>query len=724
MAFLLLISVILTVVSSTFLTLIFENKKIYNAVYIFAGVFFAQIVLTYEILSIFSAIKPLNVLIINILTFIFLSVLYKKFGNKPDFKGEIEEETNKIKTAFKSDKWLKYVGIAFLIYLFGSLIFMYFVPVHDEDAFSYHLARLPFWYDACNLNHFTTADVRALIMPINSEIFYFWAYSFIKSDVFVRLFSFLSYVLFLFALRGFLKEIKIPMRLTLWAIFSITTMHNVMFAVTGSETNITIAALILASLTLFLKGVKSNSNILYCFAALLYALALGTKTPAIQIAPAFLTVCGVISYSYKKKDFYKPLLICFGFLIVHFILFGSYNYVVNFLDFGNPLSSVNAAENHRLQCGFQGFTANVVRYTFSLIDFSGFPFSVQIWRLVSAISMIVIALLGIQPDINSTSLDVNFFQMGNNFDNMSGLGILGILLFIPALIIALKNYKKSQKRLFLALIAAAFIINILILSATLVYMIFSVRFIMMFVVLAAPILIYMFYRKKSDKFKIFVSIIMIYLLTFGYYFYERRLSLQLLYVFYKNPTIQSFKDKIVCANIDFNNPSPACQLVTLTKSEKNPVKILYFASSGQNIYLPKHLENDKYNLEYKLLENTDENDIDWQKYDYILVPNTQNNTNIKEVQKYRNAITNYNDGSDGNEVFYEFNDKVFAKCVFTSQRENNLKWMTEPDNKITNSRCYHNPIAFIKHGYKLVYKVEGFQKTDEQLVNIYKNMNK
>lgn len=80
---------------------------------------------------------------------------------------------------------------------------MYFMPINDEDALSYHVARLPFWYDFRNINHFITSDIRALIMPINSEIFYFWAYSFIKSDVFVRLFSFLSYILFGAALRGF-----------------------------------------------------------------------------------------------------------------------------------------------------------------------------------------------------------------------------------------------------------------------------------------------------------------------------------------------------------------------------------------------------------------------------------------------------------------------------------------------------------------------------------------
>lgn len=728
MHLLLLISVCLTIFSSGLLTLIFENKKIYNAICCFSGIFFAQVVLTYEILSVFSKIKPFYVILLNFIFFVIIFCFYKKYGKRPDFKKEIDEEYNKLRIALKNDKWLKYTSIAFLIFIFGSLLYMFFVPVHDEDAFSYHLARLPFWFEACNLNHFEIADVRALIMPINSEIFYFWAYSFIKSDIFVRIFSFLSYLLLISSLRGFLKELKIPFRLSLWAIFTVTSMHNIMFAITGSETNITIAAIILASLYLFMCGVKYNLNHLYFFASLLYALAIGTKTPALQIAPAFLFICTIISYFYKKNNFYKPLLISIGFIFINFIFFGSYNYVLNFLDFGNPLTSAAAAEDHSFKSGIQGVVANIIRYFSTFIDFSGFPFSVEIWRLVSAFSMVIIALLGIQPDINSTSLDVNYFEMGNNFDNMSGLGVLGFLLFIPALVIALKNaYKKykSEKRLFLGLIAIGFFINILVLSSTLVYMIFSIRFVMMFAALASPVLIYMFYKKKTNKFKIFVSIIMIYSFTFAYYFYERRLSLQLLYVFYKNPSIHAFKDKIVCANIDFNEASPACKMVRVTKAgKKQPVNVLYFASSGQNIYFPKHSENEMYHVDFKLLETTEENDINWAKYDYILVPNVQKNSNIREVQKYRDAVILYNDGSDGQDIFYEFNNDIFANCIFVSKREDNLKWMIEPDEKITMSHCFYRSDKFRQHGFIPAFGVESFQKTREQFVTIYKNVNK
>ena len=722
MHILLLFSILLTVTSSLFLTLIFENKRFYVGSCFFAAILFAQVVLTYEILSIFSAINPLNVLFINLFLFIISFICWKNFDKKLYFIVEIIVECNKFKFAIKNDKRLKYSVVAFLLCLIGSLIFMYFMPVNDEDAFSYHLARLPFWYEAGNLNHFNCADVRALIMPINSEIFYFWAYSFIKTDIFARLFSFLSFLIFVIALRGFLKEINVSFRLSLWVILSVSAMQSVMFSIAGAETNITISALVLAALYLFTYAVKNNALIAVFFASLLYALAIGTKTPALQVAPSLL-ISVVISYIYKKQDFYKPLLMCSVFIFVNFIFFASYNYVLNYFDFGNPLSSKYAIELHSFFGGFKGFVANLIRYFAMLIDFSGVPFGVEIWRIKTAIVNLILALLMIDPDIGTITGDTSYFNLGNNFDNMSGLGILGLLLFIPALIVALKRKKQSNKSLILKVIAWGFIINLIFLAFSLGYMIFSIRFIMFFVMFASPVLIYAFLLKRKNGFKNLITFIIIYSFTFSYYFYERRFSPYLMYVFYKNPSVQKFKEKIVCANIDFDTDSQACKLIKYVQSDK-PVNVLYFAPSGINVYFPKHSENENLKIDFRLLETTNEDDIDWQSYDYIVVPNIQQNTNIKDILKYKNAVIAYNDDKNNGEIFYDFSPELFANCVFVSNRIENFKWLKEDEGKITASLCYYKKEIFEKHGFSLVQKFDTYDRVPDNQLNVYKNMNK
>ena len=722
MHFLLILSFTLTLISSSFLTLVFENRKIYKGLCIFASVFFAQVVFTYELLSLFSLIKPMFVLTLNLIFFGLFFFLWRKKGKSPDFGAEIREEYLKFRFAMKRDKWLKACFIAFVLCIIGSLFYMYFMPVNDEDAFSYHIARLPFWYNASNLNHFDCADIRALIMPINSEIFYFWAYSFIKSDIFVRFFSVLSYGLFIVALRGFLKELSVPFRLSLWVIFSVSAMQSVMFSIAGAETNIAISALVLGALYLFIVAVKNNEFDSVYFAALLFALAIGTKTPALQVSPSVLLISSVIAFIYKKKEFYKPLLLCFGFIILNFVLFASYNYVLNYLDFGNPISSPNAMELHSFFGGFKGFVANIVRYFAMLIDFSGLPFGVEIWRIKTAIVKLILALCAIDPDIGTITGDMSYFTLGNNFDNMSGLGILSLLLFIPALIVAFKRKRHSKSSIILAVIAFGFLLNILILSFSLGYMIFSIRFIMFFVMIASPILIYGLLPRKN-LFKKIIAIIIIYSFTFSYYFYERRFTPYLMYIFYKNPSVEKFKEKIVCANIDFDTDSQACKLIKYVKSDK-PVKVLYFAPSGINIYFPKHSENENLKIDFKLLETTDEADIDWQSYDYIVVPNIQQNTNIKNVLKYKNAVIAYNDDIQKGEIFYDFAPNIFANCVFGSNRVVNFKWLKEDENKITASLCYYKRDIFEKHGFSAVEKFDTYDKIPDNQLIVYKNIHK
>lgn len=720
MHILLIFSVFLTVVSSSLLTLIFENKKIYKAICYFGAILFAQVVLIYEILSIFSLIKPKNVIISNILITVVTLILFYFKGKNFDFYKEIQFEISHLKKAISSDKWLKAAGIAFILFIAGSLIFMYFMPINDEDALSYHVARLPFWYDFRNINHFITSDIRALIMPINSEIFYFWAYSFIKSDIFVRLFSFLSYILFGAALRGFLKTLGYPLKTFLWVFGGLSAMQSVMFSITGTETNITIAALLLSSLFLFIYAVKNDELSPLYFSSLLYALAIGTKTPSLMAMPAMFIIAVFSAFIYRKSNFYKPILILTVFCIFNFLIFASYNYILNFLDFGNPFTSVSGAQMHRFYGGIEGFFANIIRYATMFFDFTGMPFGVQIWRLVISFSMFIMAILGIQPDINIIIPDTKYFESGNNFENMCGLGVLSFLLFVPSIVIAIKRIKTSKRALILGTLAIGFLINLVVLSASLGYMIFSVRFVMFFVMLASPVMVYMFLRRNNHGYKKLIALIMIFSFTFSYYFYERRFAPYLIYIFYKNPSVQKFKKQILCANVDFDEPSQACRLVKII--EKQPGNLLYFASSGTNIYYPKHSENSQYNVDFALLETSDEQNINWDKYTYIAVPNTQLNTNVQRFLMFKNAIKiiqNYD-----NKIIYEYNPELFANCNFVNFRFPDKQLLIEDEHNITSSRCQHKPEILKKYGFHLIEKIDNYDKTPEDQINLYKKMKK
>lgn len=734
MHILLTISVILVLLSSAFLTLRFENKKFYNALCYYFSLVFAQVVVTFEFLSIFSAIKPLNVVIINFLVFVIAAIIWCKKKNLPDFRKDFSAELEKMKFVLNHDKWLNIVSLVFVAFFVVNVFYAFLIPAFDGDAVTYHTARLPYWYQMCNLNHFEIADARALIMPINSEIFYMWAYSFIKSDIFVRFLSIFSFVLFLGAARAFLRELNVSMKVSLWTIFAVTSMYNVMFTVSSTETNLTIVAFIVSSLYLFLYGVKNDKKIPLYFATLAYGLAIGTKTPSVQMLPAFFVTCCVISYCYKKKDFYKPLLFCGGFLVLNFLIFGSYNYILNILEFGNPFSSQALIEHHRFIGGFKGFVSNIIRYAAMFVNFSGIyvpygsgvQFSEASWRIVTALSDLVIALFGIDPDLGVVLSEKTWFSSGNSFENMLGLGVLGFLVFLPAVVIAFKKIKTSKRNLIIGSIGVGFVISMLILSCSLGYMLFSIRFIMCYVMCAFAVMIYMFMRKKNDGFKKVVAVIMIYSMTIGFYCFDRKFTPFLLVKLYKAGSINKFKTELMCENETFIVDSQCCTLVKMTKSDKKPIKVLYFPSDGMDTYTIGHAQDKNFSVDIKLLEKVEESDIDWDSYDYIAVPNIEESTYIsdKSIDKFRKAVTAYNDGSDGRTPFYDFNDNMFANCIYDSSRQPKIKWMTIDKKRITRSHCYFKHSLFEKHGFKFIFRIPNSEGTRAKDLNIYVNSKK
>ena len=695
-----------------------ENKKFYINCCYFWGILFAEVVLGFEILSVPKILTPLNFLVYNILIFAASLIIFRKKEPEilvfQDFKNDIL----KLRKTIKSDNWLKACFIAFCIFLAGTLIYILFMPVHDEDAFSYHLARVPFWIINQSVNHFFITDIRALIMPINSEIIYAWAFLFIKSDIFVRLFSLCSYLLFTAGLRGIFLELKIPTKVFLWVFFITTSMPGIMFSISGAESNTAIAALIIAAIYLFLYAVKRGAVIHIFFASLLYALAIGTKTPAILSAVSVLFIAGTISFVYKKKDFYKPILICGAFLIINFIIFGSYNYILNYIDFGNPMSSIYAKANHAFYGGFKAFVANNIRYVFDMLDFSQLPQSTKIWRIENAFAKIVIALLGIDPEAGVLIDEKMLLKIGHDFENLIGTGILGIILFIPSVFLCLKNKKNiSLRTKIINSFGIGFLINFLILSASIGYMVFSIRFLVFFVMLGIPALIKIINFKKHIFIKSITGCLIIYSFTLYYYFYEHRFTPYMLYIYYNHPGIQNFKQHIRRANIDWWEVSQSSKIVDTLNKDDN-VNALIFLSSGANIYTLV-TEQGKYKADFMSLETAEEDKINWDKYDYVIVPQRQLISNVQNPDKYRKVVkTFYINGK----YIYDYPTELFANCYYLDRKQDMFDWVNAKNENLSKAVCYHKKDIFEKHGFKFIEKSDNYEGVPEGNLYIYKKI--
>ncbi len=630
-----LISFLLVFVSSYFITSILAPKKsILGLIYIFV-LAFAQIVMTFEILSLFSAIKEIWVLGANVLFFAGTAFAWFKKGT-PVWSLEFADFRNRLNNSLKLDKSLMWLYVGFLVLIIGAILLNTIMPITNADAQGYHAARSLFWIAQGNLNHFVVADIRALCLPINSEILYSWVLLFIKKDIFLGYFSFVGYILAIISLYNIFTYLGFCTRRKLWIIFILSSFASVLVQLSGTETDIIVAGLVSSAIFLFWYGLKNDKLVPIFMAALSYALAMGTKTPAIMTIPAVGLFFTGLCFYHKK---FKPLGYFLIFGIINFLIFASYNYILNFIDYHDFMGADSFMVVSKNYYGLKAVPANLVKYFFMFFDFTGFKWSDYVGAHFLHFRNSILEF------IHSQYIYDGIYTSGYNFQRtllepMMGTGILGFILYLPCLIWAFIKpifsfkFKKVRAVLIFALI---FFINIFVLSYLLGYMTFSVRFMMFFIVLSAPIMYYS-YSKKTNPIKvIFVAFALYYLILVSTHLWPRPIS-KIGKLFIHGASLKEVRLRAVCKDYykDTGYQNGACLLKFRLQHHFMPgTKILAFMSSAETIFILKSLYFDGYPIDFALMEDADK--IDFSKYTVVVSSNEgQTSTNVKYFAKRKN----------------------------------------------------------------------------------------
>lgn len=629
------ISFSLVFASSYFLTSIITPKKnILGVVYLFL-IAFAQLVLTFEILSLFTAIKQFWVLGINVLFLIISLYLWNK-KSRPIWRLDYKNFINRAINSLRLDKSLIWLFAGFCTLVIVSLSLCLLMPITNADAQSYHVARSLFWVLQGSLNHFDVADIRNLCLPINSEILYSWILLFVRKDVFLGFFSFVGYLLSIISIYNILGLLGYCTRKKLWVIFILSSFASAIVQISGTETDIIIAGLISSAIFLFWYALKNNKKMPIFMSSLAYALALGTKTTAIIAIPGVGLLLLALCFYFKK---YKPLALFLAFGIINFLIFSAYNYILNFIQFSNFLGPESFMVVSKNYYGFKGLAANFIKYIFMFFDFTGFKWSDYVGPYIVQLrnSVLIFLHLGyIKDGLYTTPYMVNRFLL----EPVMGAGILGFLVYLPCLFWALIKPVlkiKSKKTWFIFTFALVFVINLLSISYLLAYMSFSVRFIMFFMVISSPVLIYSYLSSKNPLKYIIIAFALFYLICVSTHLWARPFS-KIIKSLNKRSYISYLRDVGKCKT--FSNPTQyansMCPLVKRIKnifSENN--KILAFISTSDNIYLLKVLEFDGYKIDFRTMEDIKK--IDFNKYNLVIVSNKgQSATLIKDYERRRN----------------------------------------------------------------------------------------
>ena len=311
-----LISILFVLISSYFITSCIMKKEQTNnlGVIYFLLICFSQIILSFELLSLFSLISEKFFIMVNKIIFLSSLVFWIK-SSKPIYKPKIFDELKNIIESLKQDKLLSFISICFIVFLISELFVALFFPITFGDTLKYTFTRCTSWIQNGNINHFVTPDTRELIMPVNLEFLYTWLFLFIKKENGTAIFSYISYLGAIYLIYNFLGELKFEINKRLWAIFAFSSFALIGVMAYSPCSDLLLGTLILSSTYLFYIYCKNGNKTAIYFASLAYAIAIGTKTTAIMMIPATSIIFLVFLIQFKKDIKKSFLLFSIPFLI-------------------------------------------------------------------------------------------------------------------------------------------------------------------------------------------------------------------------------------------------------------------------------------------------------------------------------------------------------------------------------------------------------------------------
>lgn len=609
------LSIVFIIISSFFITCALKEKE-NNFIY-FLLIAFAQIVLTFEILSLLNSISANNFILCNLFILIISLIIFIKTGRN-FIKSNIKNEIRKIKNAVSLDKSLMFLSLCFIFFLVCQLISTLFFPVTFGDAVSYYLPRCTAWIQNGNILHYVTPDTRELIMPTNMEFLYTWILLLKKSEFGVSIFSYISFIACIYIIYNLLKELGCSVRKRIWSILVFSSFALIAIEMYTPCADLFIGVLILNSIYLFLKSCKYNNKKMLFFSALSYALAAGTKTTALIAIPATFIALIIIAKKYKT-NIIKQILVFSLMFSINFIIFSSYNYILNIIQFSNPISCKEQFLLNQFRGGFLGWISNVIKYSFAIFDISGIRDLINWNGFVTYIQSLVLSIFGITDKTFTSAYFGRYFKFNSELSILSSaLGIMGLFAFLPSII---KSIKFSKKNTILFTLTTTLILNILIFSRTMVFTSYNMRYILTFVVIASPIVVYS-YIKKTNFLKILMCIFMFtYLVIIPHV-----IPFQYIYTYIKTKKPPILNEMEVQHLYNFINNNRPQKVALIINQGHAPVYYILKARLNGNI------------IEQPLLENIEEYNLS--QYEYIITNKgsvgSTNVVNFENRMKYPN----------------------------------------------------------------------------------------
>jgi 4-amino-4-deoxy-L-arabinose transferase-like glycosyltransferase len=363
------------------------------------------------------------------------------------------------------------VGFASLSFLVLFIIGIQ-TPPNNLDSLHTHLTRIYYWLQHGNFLSWPALGTAQLYYPINANIQALWLFLFGHNEKLFFLVPWFSLIVIATETYHIGRELKLSPNQSFASCLVLLTIPAVVLQTYSFQNDITVGALIIVFIAFFLTYLHTQKLKYLIISLFGLALSLGVKQTAFMVLPALLLWLLYAALSNKIKKGHLPHL---GWLIAFFLLFSSYKYIQNIVEFGSFFGSsdVTAGQKFTLSGLEQKAEYNAPRYLYSFLSVDGLPNSLAVpltnlkenaFRTMSdKLHLDLENEVFLQPGYDPSE-KFSYSAIPPLTEDTSGFGPLSVLLGIAAFFIILlgKNKERKEYLIFTLILSISYFCAILI----------------------------------------------------------------------------------------------------------------------------------------------------------------------------------------------------------------------------------------------------------------------
>jgi 4-amino-4-deoxy-L-arabinose transferase-like glycosyltransferase len=233
---------------------------------------------------------------------------------------------------------LSLLTLAIVVSYLFAMVQIILIPQNNMDSLSTHLSRIGFWLQHGSFFPWQTTMLNQVWYPVVAQLQTYWTVLFLGTDRMVGSVQWLAALISGVGVFGVARLMGYSQRSSAFAALIFMAFPLVVLQATTTQTDLVTAVFFIPAVYFLILGIKDGQYSLLSLSAISIGLGIGVKKSYFILLPVLAAIALLVVLQYGKRT-WKPLLFWSANLLIAIVLLGSYIYVVNWKNFGNPFGS-------------------------------------------------------------------------------------------------------------------------------------------------------------------------------------------------------------------------------------------------------------------------------------------------------------------------------------------------------------------------------------------------